>query len=137
MAEYSAVAVQTVTTDSNVLFTETQSVSRGVRHREGSGIFNLLGITNQCRARYKVTFNANVANATAVFPVMVALAIDGEPLGSSTMYVTPVAVAEYFNVTAVELIDVPKFGDVSLSVKNVSTGDITVQNANIIIERVA
>ena len=27
-----------------------------VTHREGSGLVTLRGITNQCRARYKVTF---------------------------------------------------------------------------------
>ena len=58
MPEYTSAAVQTVAADQNVLFTETPvCCNRGyVTHREGSGLVTLRGITNQCRARYKVTF---------------------------------------------------------------------------------
>lgn len=60
MPEYTNAAVQTVAVNQNVLFTETPvGCNRGyVTHREGSGLVTLRGITNQCRARYKVAFAA-------------------------------------------------------------------------------
>ena len=66
-----------------------------------------------------------------------ALAIDGEGLASSTMIVTPAAVEEYFNVFGAMFIDVPKGCCLTVSVTNTGTQDILVQNANLIIERVA
>ena len=66
MPEYTNVAVQTVAVNQNVLFAETPvGCNRGyVTHREGSGLVTLRGITNQCRARYKVTFGGNIAVPT-------------------------------------------------------------------------
>lgn len=58
MAEFTANVLQTVAAGQNVQFTETPvGCNKGyVVHRKGSGIFTLRGITNQCRARYKVSF---------------------------------------------------------------------------------
>ena len=55
--EITANAIQTIAPNDNVLFSET--VTKGnysITHREGSGLVTLRGITNQCRARYKVSF---------------------------------------------------------------------------------
>lgn len=59
MAEYVATATQEVAQNGNVTFTNT-AVQGGncIKHREGSGIITLRGITNQCRARYFVDFSA-------------------------------------------------------------------------------
>ena len=70
-------------------------------------------------------------------PIELALALEGEGIASSTMIVTPAAVEEYFNVFGSMFIDVPKGCCITLSVKNISDQDILVQNANLIIERVA
>lgn len=138
--EIIAVATQTVAANQNVLFTDT--VTNGncsINHRNGSGLVTLRGTTTQCRARYKVSFGGNIAIPTGgtVDAIQVALAIDGEGLASSTMIVTPAAVEEYFNVFGAMFIDVPKGCCLTVSVTNTSTQDILVQNANLIIERVA
>jgi len=141
MAEYTAVAAQTVAAGQNVVFTESPvPCGKGyVNHREGSGIFTLRGITNQCKARYKVSFGSNIAVPTGgtVEPISVAVALEGEPLGSATAIVTPAAVEEFFNVFVSVYVEVPRCCCVSVAVENTSTEPITVQNANMIIERVA
>jgi hypothetical protein len=53
------------------------------------------------------------------------------------MIVTPAAVEEYFNVFGAMFIDVPKSCCLTVSVTNTGTQDILVQNANLIVERVA
>lgn len=142
MPEYtSALAPQTVEAGQNVIFTETPvCCNRGfVTHREGSGLVTLRGITNQCRARYKVTFGANIAVPTGgtAGAISLALAVNGEALNSATATVTPAAVEEFFNVGAFAYIDVDKGCCVSLAVKNISTQAIEVNNPNLIVERVA
>lgn len=138
--EIIAVATQTVAENQNVLFTDSVTCGNcSITHRDGSGIVTLRGTTNQCRARYKVTFGGNIAIPTGgtVEAISLALAIDGEGLGSSTMIVTPAAVEEYFNVFGAMFIDVPKGCCLTVSVQNTSAQSILVQNANLIIERVA
>ena len=91
-------------------------------------------------------FNGNIAvpEDGTVGPISVALAIDGEPILTSKAIVTPAAVDEYFNVTSTAFITVPKGCCFSLSVENTSeaTGttpapSINVQNANLVVQRVA
>lgn len=86
MAEYSYAALQTVEAGQNVLFNETPvAPSRCIVHRDGSGIVTLRGLTNcQCRARFRMSFGANIAIPTGgtVGAISVALAIAGEPLPS-------------------------------------------------------
>jgi len=141
MPEYTNANIQTVAVGQNVLFTETPvGCNRGyATHREGSGLVTLRGITNQCRARYKVTFGANIAVPTGgtAGAISVALAINGEALNSATATVTPAAVEEYFNVFASAYIDVDKGCCVSVAVKNISTQAVNVANPNLIVERVA
>ena len=138
--EIIAVATQTVAENQNVLFTDSVTCGNcSITHRDGSGLVTLRGTTNQCRARYKVTFGGNIAIPTGgtVEAISLALAIDGEGLGSSTMIVTPAAVEEYFNVFGAMFIDVPKGCCLTVSAQNTSAQSILVQNANLIIERVA
>ena len=138
--EIIANAVQTVNTLSNVLFTDT--VVNGncyITHRDDSGLVSIKGITNQCRARYRITFGGNIAIPTGgtVDAISLAIAIDGEVVPSSSMIVTPAAVANYFNVHSTIFVDVPRGCCSTISVKNITTSAIAVQNANLIIERVA
>jgi hypothetical protein len=53
------------------------------------------------------------------------------------MIVTPAAVENYFNVFGALFVDVPRNCCLTVSIKNTSTQSILVQNANLIIERVA
>ena len=144
MAEYTSNALQTVAAGQNVLFTETPiPCNRGyVLHREGSGILTLRGIVNNCNgcfARYKVSFGANIALPTGgtVEAISLALAIDGEPIPTSSMIVTPAAVEEFDNVYASIFITVPRGCCYTIAVENTSTQAIDVQNANLIVERTA
>lgn len=138
--ELTAIALQTVEPNANVQFTET--AVRGncsILHREGSGLVTLRGITEQCRARFQVFFGGNVAIPTGgtVAPITLALAVNGEAVASSTVISTPAAVAEFNNVFTSIFLDVPAGCCYTLSVKNISEDAIDIQNANIIIERVA
>jgi len=139
LAEFTNSSTVSVAANQNVPLTET-AVSGGscIVHRTGSGLVTLRGITNgQCRARYKVSFGANIAAATAVSAVSVALAINGEPLNSATAIYTPAAVGDYGNVTVSAFIDVPRGCCVTVAAENTSAQTITVANAALIAERVA
>ena len=138
--EITANAVQTVAVNAPVVFTDTAvNGNCSIMHREGSGLVSLRGLTNQCRARFRVTFGANIALPTGadVAPVSLAIAINGEPVGPSTMISTPAAVEEFNNVCSALFIDVAAGCCVHISVENTGTGPINVQNANLIVERVA
>jgi hypothetical protein len=138
--EIIANALQTVAANQNVYFTdEVTSGNCGILHRSDSGLVTLKGVTNQCRARYKASFGGNVAiPATGtVGTISLALAIEGEPVAATTMTLTPAAVSEFWNVYSSVFIDVPHDCCMTISVKNITTQAIEVQNANLIIERVA
>ena len=65
MAEFTNVFVQQIAANGNAVFSETPvSGSNCIVHRDGSGIITLRGMTNQCRARYKVVFGGNIAIPT-------------------------------------------------------------------------
>lgn len=139
MAEFTNIFVQQIAANANAVFSETPVCgSDCIVHREGSGIITLRGMTNQCRARYKVVFGGNIAIPTGgtVGPISIAIAVEGEALGSATATVTPAAVGDEFNVFAAAFIDVPRGCCVTVAVKNTSAQTIELQNANIIAERV-
>ena len=73
----------------------------------------------------------------AVGPISIAIAVEGEALGSATAIVTPAAVDEFFNVFTAAFIEVPRGCCVTVAVKNTSTETIEIENANLIVERVA
>jgi hypothetical protein len=138
--EIIANALQTVQANQNVYFTDTVICGNtSITHRDDSGLVMLRGITNQCRARFRVSFGGNIAIPTGgtVGPISLALAIDGEAVPATTMIITPAAVEQFFNVSADLFIDVPRGCCVSVSVKNISIDAVVVQNANLIITREA
>lgn len=138
--EITANALQTVNANQNVQFTE-DIVPGGCSmvHRAGSGLVTLRGNTSQCRARFRVTFGGNIAVPTGgtVEAISLALALEGEPMGPTTMIVTPAAVENFFNVYSSIFVDVPKGCCITIGVQNISEQAILVQNANLIAERVA
>jgi len=97
----------------------------------------LRGITNQCRARFKVDYSGNIAVPTGgtAEAISLSIALSGEPLLSSKMIVTPSAVGEFFNVSAGVFVDVPKGCCVNVSIENTSGQSIEVSNSNLIITR--
>lgn len=158
MAEYTYNPIQTVIAGGNVILNDNIPCPKGyVLHRNESGLVILRGIVNcptACFARYQVTFNGNIALApgSAVGPISVALAIDGEPILTSKAVVTPAAAAtepptdeNFANVTSTAIITVPRGCCFTIAVENTSAGatvtdpapSILVQNANLVVSRIA
>lgn len=159
MAEFTKSDVQLVNPNQPVTLNTTIGCNKGyVFHRNGSGIVTLRGITNNCFARYQVTFNGNIAipnGGTAPAPISVALAIDGEPILTSRAIVTPAETASattpisqenFFNVTSTAIITVPKGCCFNVSVENTSESAdpattpapaILVRDANLTVARIA
>ena len=149
-AEYLANAVQAVALNAPGIFNASIPCARGnIYHEDETGIFTLRGITNgQCFATYQVTFNGNIAVPTGgtVGAIAVAIAVSGEPRLTSRAIYTPAAVEEYGNVTSTAIVKVPKGCCFNLSVEAVpASADpavtpapvINVQNANVVISRIA
>lgn len=140
MAEFTAIALQEVAENQNILFTETPICpTRGIFHRGGSGIVRVNGNSTQCKARYLVSFSGNIQIPTGgtVGEISLAISIDGEPLASTLMITTPTATGTLFNVSSQAYIDVPCGCCATVGVKNTSTQAIEVQNSNLIVVRVA
>ena len=149
MAEFTYNPIQLVQPNQPVILNTTIGCQKGyVLHRNESGIVTLRGITNNCFARYQVTFNGNIAipEGGTVGPISIAIALDGEPILTSRAIVTPAAVDNYFNVTSTAIITVPKGCCFNVSVENTSESatpattqapPINVQNANMTVSRIA
>lgn len=149
MAEFTNNPIQVVQPNQQVLLNTTIGCPKGyIYHREGSGIVTLRGITNNCFARYQVTFNGNIAvpEGGTAGPISVAVAIDGEPIPTSEAIVTPTVADSYFNVTSTAIVTVPKGCCFNVSVENTSESatpattpapPINVQNANLVVTRIA
>lgn len=151
MAEYSANALQNVLSNQPVVFTESPvPCTRGlIFHRDESGIFRLAntvdsygmmncgcGCFTMPESMYLVSVSANIAIPTGgtVEAISLALAIDGEVDPSSTMTVTPAAVEDFWNISTSINVAVPAICRCStVSLRNISTQAVDVQNANIII----
>lgn len=150
-AEYSANALQTVAANGSVIFSESPvPCNRGlIFHRDESGSFLLAsnagnagcGCGCGCRriysTRYQVAFHANISLPTGgtVEPIALAIAIDGEIDPSSIMQITVPLVSDTVgdNVGADIIVSVPSLCRCSnVSVRNISTQPINVQNANIV-----
>lgn len=150
MAEYLANAIQEVALNSPILFNASLPCQKGyIFHEDETGVFTLRGITSNCFARYQVAFNGNIAipEGGAVGPIAVAITVNGEPRLTSRAIFVPAAVDEYGNVTSTAIVVVPKGCCFNMSVRYISglTDDpagvpapvINVQNANLVINRVA
>lgn len=138
--EITANALQTVSAGSNVVFTNTAvNGTQCMLHREGSGLVTLRGITNQQRARFRVTFGGNVAlpAEATVAPISLAIALNGEPVAETTMISTPSAADAYNSISRVLFLDIPSGCCSQVSVENIGTAAIEIQNASLIVERVA
>ena len=140
MAEFIFNELQTVELGQNVLFNDDIVGCSGcITRRPSSGIVRVSGNSSQGRARYLVSFSGNIQIPTGgtVGEISVAIAIDGEALASTEMIVTPAAVENFFNVSAQAYIDVTCGCCSTISVQNTSDQAIEVQNANLIVVRVA
>lgn len=140
MAEYTNSNIVEVAAGQNVPLTETSVNSKPcIVHREGAGIVTLRGLTNQCKARFRVTFGGNIAIPTGgtVEAITAALAINGEPLTSATATVTPAAGANYFNIFVSAIVEVPRGCCLTVAMENTSTQAINFANSNLTVDRVS
>lgn len=140
MAEYTNSNIVEVAADQNVPLTETAVNSKPcIVHREGAGIVTLRGLTNQCKARFRVTFGGNIAIPTGgtVEAITAALAINGEPLTSATATVTPAAVENYFNIFVSAIVEVSRGCCLTVAMENTSTQAINFANSNLTVDRVS
>ena len=140
MAEFTSTTIQTVAAGQNLPLTDTAiKGSNCINHRAGAGNVTLRGLTNQCKALFKVSFGGNIAIPTGgtVGAISVALAVGGEALNSATAIVTPAAVDQYSNVFTAVFVEVPRGCCVTVALKNTSTQAISIANSNLIVERVA
>ena len=148
MAEYYGNS-QTVDLNNPIVFETIIPCNKGcIYHEDETGIFVLRGVTNNCFARYQITFNGNIALPTGatVVPIAVAITVNGEARPTSRAIITPQAVEEYGNVTSTAIVTVPKGCCFGLSVRAVSgitdptdtpapTRDVI--NSNLVITRIA
>lgn len=140
MAEFSNSSIALVSAGQNVPLTETAVNSKPcIVHRAGAGLVTLRGLTNQCRALYKVSYGGNIAIPTGgtVEAITAALAVNGEALNSATATVTPAAVENYFNVYVSAQVSVPKGCCVTVAMKNTSAQAVNFANSNLTVERIA
>ena len=140
MAEYTNASTVTVAAGQNVPLTETAVNSKPcIVHREGAGIVTLRGLTNQCKARFRVGFGANIAVPTGgtVEPITAAIAVNGEPLSSATATVTPAAVENFFNIYVNAIVEVPRGCCLTVAAENTSGQAISVANANLTVDRIS
>lgn len=149
-AEYLANAVQSVTLNSPVIFTASIPCTKGyVYHEDETGIFILRGIVNNpCAnfATYQITFNGNAQIPTGgtLTPIALSIVINGEERPTSRAIFVPAAVEEFGNLTSTAIIKVPRGCCFSLAIEYVTadptvepTPTIEVQNANLVINRIA
>lgn len=140
MAEYSAVAVQTVNPGETVIFTASPVPCKRnfVRHRDDTGTFLLTGWSpRRGSALYLVDCGMNIAipEGGTVGEIQVSITLDGNTLLDSTMVVTPAAVNEFFNVSRAIHVPVWKGCCQTVAIRNTSDQPILVQNANVIFDR--
>lgn len=124
MAEYlTRDQVESVTLNQAIPFIDSIRCTKGyVFHQNGTGIFVLRGITNNCFARYEIEFTGNIAipEGGAVTPIATAIVVSGEQRIGSRSIFTPAAVDEYGNVTSRAVVDVPRGCCFTVSVEYVS-----------------
>lgn len=139
MAEYVNPGIVAVPAGQNVPMVATTACGKPcIVHREGSGLVTLRGLTQQCKARFKVSFGANIAVPTGgtVGAITTALAVNGEALNSAAATVTPAAVENYFNVYVSAIVEVPRGCCVTVAA-NTSAEAVSFANSNLTIERVS
>lgn len=131
------VAPQTVPVNQNVLFNvdrvRTKSCKCGgwLSHDLGSGLFSI----NQC-GFYEIEYNANISSET-VGAASLVLRRNGENIGGTNAIYTVADANALGNVKASTIIQVPCGGNATISLGNSSDLPLTVQDANIIIKKIA
>lgn len=135
MIELTNEDVQTVTIGQRILFdTVVTHTGCAEYHRVNSG-----GVVLTKPGKYYVSFGANVAVPTGVTPTEIELELnqDGDYLMGTTMRATPANAEEYSNVSTERIVDVFVGTTATISIANVGASNISVDNPNIIVRRIA
>lgn len=84
-------------------------------------------------AEFYASFSANIQIPTGgtAGEISVAISVNGQPIPTSIMIVTPAAVQVFDNVSTQIFVPIPRGAVESVSVDNVSTQAIEMQNANL------
>lgn len=131
---------QTIEANDSVMFqTALSAGSSSILWRAGSGIVTLRGLGPQFRARFRVSYHANVALSAGaeVEPIEIAIRVSGETLAPSRAVSTPAAAGEFNSISATTLVDVPTGCCTQISLANIGTTSIDTENVDLIVERVA
>ena len=143
--EYSYIPSQFVEADENILFLNgSRCCKKGlVMHTDSSGVFRVKGGPNCCKTIYRVNFGAIVAIAPAdeggvVEPITIALTQNGEVLRNTIRTVTPAAIGDFWSIGFETFVELPCGCCDTITIRKISeTTTIEVENANLIIDRVA
>lgn len=135
MAEFISTTSQSLTNvGDSVTFNSTVVCGNcNIKHREGSGLIKIRG-SESCsnRARYRITFNANVSGIAS--NIQLAVYQDSEELNETLMSVVPATTTDVWSVNANTEIYVD-CNCSTISVKTLTAG-ITVDTASIIITKI-
>ena len=130
-----ATEVQTVANGQNVLFptdrVRTKSCQCWLAHDVGSGLFTL---TKQ--GIYEVEYTADITSTT-VGVASLELEQNGEAVGGTESIYNVATASAYGNVSGATLIQIPCGASYTITLGNNSGLDLSVQNANIIIKKLA
>lgn len=133
-----AVATQAVAANNNVLFPTDRIRTKScnsccgwLSHDTGSGLFTLTkpGI-------YEIHYNANITS-TDTGTASLVLEQNGEPIGGTQSIYTIATASALGNVSASTLVCVPCGASYTITLTNNSTLALNVQDANIVIEKIA
>lgn len=124
---------QTVQPQSAILFSDNRiKTNCTIRHDEGSGVFTI-----KERGLYNVFFDANVIATSANELAQLAVFADGEAVQSATAKVSLKSSGDHAAVSLFVPVRVPDCCCVRVSVNNIGTTALTIENASITIERIA
>ena len=132
-----AVAPASVSSGQNVLFTadrcRTNSCKCGgwLSHDNGSGLFTI-----SKQGIYEVEYNANITSADTG-EISLVLEQNGEPIGGTNAIYNVATAGILGHVSASALVCIPCGCCVTISLGNNSANTVSVQDANIIIKRLA
>lgn len=137
--QLTATAIQNVIANNNVIFDNpTCSCSKNnIMYQSGSGVVMVRGATNQCCAKYRVTFNGNAATPDGGTPGQISFAItlNGAPLYNAVGMAFTAATEQYYNIAMETEVSVPCGCCFSIAVKNIGTDEAAISNSNLIVER--
>lgn len=127
MSEYAYTPQQNVSLNQAAIFeVVTPCMNGAVTFENGTGVFVIQGVVDcpyQYGTEYNIAFNGNIAipeGGTASTPIAVGIAVNGEVRPASVAIVTPAAAEQFFNVTSIATVYVPRGRTYTVSLRAVA-----------------